>query len=162
MQLDSARADRVAAIVLFAIGMASLYGGWAMDRLEVRRIHPASIPGLVPMILGLLLAVCAGLLWLSARRERPAAEGGAGMESWRDAGVALGLCLVYALVLVGNLTFFWATAIFVASFVAVFGGAGGQGGRALLLRLAAAAGFGLASSGLIAVLFRYAFLVRLP
>ena len=78
------------------------------------------------------------------------------------AGVALGLCLVYALVLVGNLTFFWATAIFVASFVAVFGGAGGQGGRALLLRLAAAAGFGLASSGLIAVLFRYAFLVRLP
>ena len=94
MQLDSARADRVAAMVLFAIGMASLYGGWAMDRLEVRRIHPASIPGLVPMILGLLLAVCAGLLWLSARRERPAAEGGGGMESWRNAGVNVASCSI--------------------------------------------------------------------
>ncbi len=85
-----------------------------------------------------------------------------GAESWRDAGVALGLCLVYALVLVGNLPFFWATAIFVTAFVAVFGGSGAVGGSALILRLAAAVGFGLASSGLIAVLFRYAFLVRLP
>jgi putative tricarboxylic transport membrane protein len=162
MQLDSARADRLAAIVLFAIGMASLYGGWAMDRLEVRRIHPASIPGLVPMILGALLAICAALLWLSARQGRPEPASGEGTDSWRDAGVALGLCLVYALVLVGNLPFFWATAIFVAAFVAVFGGTGAVAGRAHMTRFALAAAFGLVSSGVIAVLFRYAFLVRLP
>ncbi len=140
--------------------MASLYGGWAMDRLEVRRIHPASIPGLVPMILGVLLAICAGLLWLSARKGRTALAPSEG--SWRDAGVALGLCLLYALGLVGNMPFFWATAIFIAAFVAVFGGAGASEGRARLPALALAAGFGLASSGVIAVLFRYAFLVRLP
>lgn len=160
MQLDSARADRIAAIVLFTIGMASLYGGWTMDRLEARRINPASIPGLVPMILGALLATCAGLLWLSARKDRPAAVPGG--QSWQDAGVALGFCVVYALALVGNMPFFWATAIFVAAFVAVFGGSGASKGRTRLLALATAAGYGLASSGVIAVLFRYAFLVRLP
>ena len=39
-----------------------LAGGYAMDRLEFRQIHPASIPGLLPMILGAALMVCAVLL----------------------------------------------------------------------------------------------------
>ena len=48
--MKMAMADRLTAIVLLVIGLALLVGGWTMDRLEVRQIHPASIPGLVPMI----------------------------------------------------------------------------------------------------------------
>ena len=39
-----AQADRIAAVVFLALGLAMLAGGWTMDRLEARRIHPASIP----------------------------------------------------------------------------------------------------------------------
>ena len=52
-----ARADLITAIVLLALGLAVFYFSWTMDRLEVRRISPATIPGLVPMILGAALAL---------------------------------------------------------------------------------------------------------
>jgi Tripartite tricarboxylate transporter TctB family len=159
MDFDSARADRVAAVVLFALGIAMLYGGYTMDRLEIRQIHPASIPGLVPMLLGAVLALCAALLFAGARddAEGPAVEG----VSWSNAGIALGLCLVYALGLVGRLPFFWATAVFVAAFAGVFGWRDAE--RPGLARVAVVAlGFGFAVSGAISVLFRYGFLVRLP
>jgi hypothetical protein len=52
MTFDSATADRLTSLVLFSLGVAMLIGGYTMDRLEIRHIHPASIPGLVPMILG--------------------------------------------------------------------------------------------------------------
>ena len=53
-----AKADLLTGVVLLALGLAMLYGGFAMDRLTIRQIHPASIPGLVPVGLGLALAVC--------------------------------------------------------------------------------------------------------
>ncbi|MBD3625750.1 MAG: hypothetical protein HUJ24_10345, partial [Rhodobacteraceae bacterium] len=46
MRFDSPAADRVTAAVLFALGAGMSYGGYVMDRLEIRQIHPASIPGL--------------------------------------------------------------------------------------------------------------------
>src|SRR5690606_27508065 len=41
-----ARADLITAIVLVLLGLAVTYASWTMDRLEVRRIHPSTIPGL--------------------------------------------------------------------------------------------------------------------
>jgi ABC-type Fe3+-siderophore transport system permease subunit len=160
MRFESARADRVAAVVLFALGIAMLYGGYTMDRLEIRQIHPASIPGLVPMLLGGVLAACAAMLFAGAREDagEPAAEG----VSWSNAGIALGLSLVYALGLVGRVPFFWATAVFIAAFAAVFGWRDAEG-RAGWVRLALfSIAFGVAMSGAISALFRYGFLVRLP
>jgi putative tricarboxylic transport membrane protein len=160
MNFASARADRVAAVVLFALGIAMLYGGYGMDRLEIRQIHPASIPGLVPMLLGAVLAVCAVLLYAGARDD----AGGAQAEgvSWPNAGIALGLCLVSALGLVGRVPFFWATAIFVAAFAGTFlwrdAEAAPRPARVALVALV----FGIAAAGAISVLFRYGFLVRLP
>ena len=153
MNLDSARADRVTAVILLALGLAMLWAGWSMDRLEVRRIHPASIPGLVPMLLGAALAVCGGLLFRSARaRAVPASTG-----SMRDLTWSAALCIAYALLLVGTLPFALATAIFVAAFLALF-----DRDRAWVPRLAWAVVYGAIAGGVIAALFRYAFLVRLP
>ena len=154
-------ADRATAIVLAALGLAMAVGGYRMDRLEIRQIHPASIPGLVPMILGVLMVLCAALLWRAAAQgeaEDAAFVGG----SWTRLGTTAAICLTYALVLVGWLPFFWATAIFVAGFAAVFAWPedGGRSRRIRSLAFAAVLGIGIAAAT--SVLFAEVFLVRLP
>ena len=71
MSLNSPVADRVTAAVLFLLGAGLSWGGFTMDRLEVRQIHPGSIPGLVPMILGVAL-MDARSCCSPARGTRPA------------------------------------------------------------------------------------------
>jgi putative tricarboxylic transport membrane protein len=158
MRADSPAADRVAALVFFGLGAAMLAGGYTMDRLEIRQIHPASIPGLVPMILGAALMLCAALLWLGAPRAPRAPAGAAETASPRNLAIAAGLCCAYALVLVGHLPFFVATAVFVAAFVAAFR----PSGRPALRHGLTAVGFGIAAAAAVSALFRYGFLVRLP
>jgi putative tricarboxylic transport membrane protein len=157
MRADSPAADRIAALVLFGLGAAVLAGGYTMDRLEIRQIHPASIPGLVPMMLGAALMLCAALLWLAAPRT-PRAAAADETASPRNLAVAAALCCAYALVLVGRLPFFIATALFVAAFVAAFR----PSGRPWLRHGVMAAGFGIATAVTVSALFRYGFLVRLP
>ena len=92
-----------------------------MDRLEIRQIHPASIPGLVPMILGVLLALCAIILFRSSfagAGRGPPESISAG--SWSRLGLTAILCAGYALGLVGWLGYFWATAVFTFAFALVF------------------------------------------
>lgn len=160
-----ATADRVTAVVLFALGLAMTVGGWTMDRLEVRDIHPASIPGLVPMILGVLLALCALLLWRAASGDgdgesaerRFMAEG-----SWMRLALTGGTCVVYALVLVGWLPFFWATALFVTVFALIFGWSGADDRRKQALTAGSALVLGVGVAFGVSILFQEAFLVRLP
>ena len=87
MSLNSPVADRVTAAVLFLLGAGLSWGGFTMDRLEVRLIHPGSIPGLVPMILGVALMGCAILLFAGARdKAREVAETGESWARFRDRG----------------------------------------------------------------------------
>lgn len=161
--MPMALADRLSAIVFFALGLALLTGGWTMDRLEIRQIHPASIPGLVPMILGVLLSICAVLLFVSSmaksRAEQPEmiATG-----SWTRLGLTAFICTGYALGLVGWLSYFWATAIFTFAFALVFSypvdGLPKAKAISAAGSLVLAVGVALGSS----VLFRELFLVRLP
>ncbi|MSU88852.1 hypothetical protein GE300_04345 [Rhodobacteraceae bacterium 2CG4] len=166
MRFDSPAADRVTALVLFALGAAMSYGGFTMDRLEIRQIHPASIPGLVPMLLGATLMVCAALLALGARgAARPArpSDGGAPGDGPSLANLAFTALWsgVYALALVGTLPFWAATALYVLVFAGWFlipaAGGGARLRTALLLALFAG---GMAVG--ISALFRFGFLVRLP
>lgn len=159
MSLNSPTADRITAGVLFALGAGMAWGGFAMDRLEVRQIHPGSIPGLVPMMLGAGLMVCAILLFAGARdKARDESEVGA---SWGDFGVAAGWSVVYALAMVGRAPFVVVTAIYIAAFVWWFTRPGqGEGGA--VRRAVIALGFGAAVSVAVSALFRYGFLVRLP
>ncbi|WP_177220450.1 tripartite tricarboxylate transporter TctB family protein [Poseidonocella sedimentorum] len=158
-----ALADRLSALLLFMLGLALLVGGYTMDRLEIRQIHPASIPGLVPMILGVLLALCAALLFRSTykaedRNAAPVLSGG----SWARLGITTAICTVYALGLVGWLPYFWATFVFTACFTLVFSFPIDGARRAQLTSLAGALalGFGVALGS--ALLFEKLFLVRLP
>lgn len=166
MRFDSPAADRVTAAILFALGAGMSYGGYVMDRLEIRQIHPASIPGLVPIILGLVLMLCAVLLANGTRRSTPqeasapAATTEDGQSFSNFAFTAL-WCGVYALGMVGRMPFWAATAIFIFGFSGWFLIPAVQGSSRLrhAVLLVLFAGIMAVS---ISALFRYGFLVRLP
>lgn len=161
--MQMALVDRVTAVIFFALGLALLVGGWTMDRLEIRQIHPASIPGLVPIILGTLLAFCAVLLFLSSFKAteqedaRFMADG-----SWGRLGLTAFICTAYALGLVGWLSYFWATAIFTFAFALVFSFPVDGEVRDRAMSVAGAAALAVAVALGSSVLFRELFLVRLP
>jgi len=160
MRFDSPAADRVTAAVLFALGAGMSYGGYVMDRLEIRQIHPASIPGLVPIILGLVMMVCAVLLALGAR-DKTGPRGEIEPHSVGNFAFTAIWSGVFALILVGSLPFWLATAIYILVFSGWFlipETAGGARLRIGILLLIFA--FGMAVG--ISALFRYGFLVRLP
>ena len=163
MHFDSTLADRVTSAVLLVLGTAMLYGGYTMDRLEIRQIHPASIPGLVPLMLGAALMLCAVLLFVSAPRHhtaRPDSEREKGSTS--NFFYAAGLSAFYALVLVGRLPFWLATSLFIATFAIYFGWPKDADTSKRVRWIAFSAVFAVVMAVAVSVLFRYGFLVRLP
>lgn len=158
-----ALADRITAVVLLALGIALLVGGWSMDRLEIRQIHPASIPGLVPMILGVLLAICALLLFRSSFADDEHGRTGVLVGgSWGRLGLTAVICTGYALGLVGWLSYFWATALFTFTFALVFSFPVDGDRRAQAISAVGSVALGLFVAFGSATLFRELFLVRLP
>ncbi|MBJ3785659.1 tripartite tricarboxylate transporter TctB family protein [Devosia sediminis] len=161
------RADLITAIVFIALGVAVAYFSWTMDRLEVRRIHPSTIPGLVPFILGLALTLCGSLLAIRSARLDTRGAGAALVRvlvSWQAVRVlvVLGLALVYTLGLVGRMPFWLASALFVFSFITLFetvlADHPGSLVRTLIWATVIALGAGLG----IQYVFGEIFLVRLP
>lgn len=163
-----ARADLLSGIVFLVLGVTVAWISWEMPRLEVRRIHPATVPGLVPGLLGLALAFCGTVLALRSVRAS------AGRAGWRAfglifvspetgrAGVALVLALIYALGLVGRMPFWAATGLFVFTFIMVFE-RWLSTPRHPVWRTALAAALQAAIVGAtVSLVFERAFLVRLP
>lgn len=164
MQSESPMADRLTAAVLFLLGGAMSWGGFVMDRLEIRQIHPASIPGLLPIFLGLFLMVCAVFLALGTRGkdspavEKPQKETG----NWSDFAFAAVWSCLFAMVMVSRIPFVVASAIYIAVFTGWYlWRPSGEGGHRLRMMLLIALYAVLVAVG-ISVLFRYGFLVRLP
>ncbi|MBJ7577270.1 tripartite tricarboxylate transporter TctB family protein [Devosia sp. MC532] len=119
------RADLITAIILIALGLAVTYLSWTMDRLTVRRIHPATIPGLVPFVLGVALTLCGSLLAFRSWKLDTKAGGVALLNlllSWQTIRVVTvaALALVYTLGLVGRMPFWLASALFVFAFIVLF------------------------------------------
>ena len=163
--LTKRTADIAVATILLAIGIAQLVGGYTMDRLENRHIHPASFPGLVPVILGAVMALMSLSLvvgHLRAPRETGASADDFSREELLRLAAVGALCLFYALVLVGNVHFWLASSLFVGAFTMIFEPGQGATLRARLPRFAGIAVFAVAIGWAIATLFETGFLVRLP
>lgn len=164
------RADLVTAVLLVCFGLGVVEEAWRMPRLEERQINPLTVPGLVPGLLGAVLAVMGAILlvrsvYAGGLRAGPggdAADGDAERGSWPRTLLTAVLCLVYAAGLVGHVDFRVATALFVFAFVVVFewtpGAAPIRRGRAIAVAAVLAVLVALA----VALVFQELFLVRLP
>lgn len=161
------KADLLTGLFFILLGLAIFYGAWTMDRLEVRRIHPLTIPGLVPGMLSVALTICGFIL--AFRSLRAPAPGG-----WQQlsgavlsgaagrAGVVMLLALIYTLGLVGTLPFWAATGIFVFAFILCFECWLAAPRRPLLKSLPWALGLAVATAIVVTLVFEHLFLVRLP
>lgn len=161
------RADLLTGIVFTVLGLAIAYWSWVMPRLEVRGIHPATVPGLVPGLLGAALAGCGIVLaWRAGAQGRDArfTEFFALFnqpETGRFA-IVVTLALIYALVLVGLIPFWLATALFVFSFIFIFETWASPTPKPLARAALWALVQAVIVAGLVTVVFENGFLVRLP
>jgi hypothetical protein len=170
MSTASPRADLVASIVWIAFGVAIVAGSLAMDRLERFGATFYTAPGLVPGILGVMIALLGAILLVRSLRRgavatfsqpwSPSAEGRATLYR---ASIVTTLALVYTLLLVGRGLPFWAaTVAFVFVFMLVFyvpeRRARGQAARGIAM----AATVAIVTSAAVTLVFERIFLVRLP
>ena len=161
------RADLLTAIVFIVLAAAMLYGSWTMDRLEVRRIHPFTAPGVVPGLLSAALLLCGIVLAIRSLRL-PAPGGWTSLAAAVTSGAAgrvgmvLVLTLTYTLGLVGLVPFWLATGLFVFAFILVFELWLAEPRRRLAQSLPWALGLAIATAAIVTLVFERAFLVRLP
>lgn len=163
------RSDLLSAFGWMGLGIAILIGSVTMDRLENQDINPYTIPGLLPGLLGIAMAILGALLAARSWRPRllaPAATGASSNRAERNRLLlVLGLCLGFGVVLVGHGLPFWlAAAIFVT--VAILSLQAQQrqstGQRLNLRMVVTAAAIGLGAGFAITLVFQEIFLVRLP
>ena len=163
----SARADFHAGLAWIAFGLVVCIASWRMDRLEKMGVSFFTAPGLVPGVLGVLMAT--GGIALAVRAWREGAFGVAQRPPVllrRDAlariGVTLVLCLGFALVLVGRVPFWTAAAAYLFLQISVLQYPERKAAGQVVRGLAVAAAIALGAGGTIAFLFQEVFLVRLP
>jgi MFS family permease len=167
---DRAKVDLLTALVLLVLGIGFVVAGLTMDRLEVRRIHPLSAPGLVPGLLGLALVVCSALLALQAIRGGALAGRRGTALFGRDAepgarlrlALVLLLCLAYALLLIGRLPYWLATWLFVSTFTILFEWRSPDLAAPLWRTVLVGLVLGGAVALAVSFVFQQLFLVRLP
>ncbi|HEX2890809.1 tripartite tricarboxylate transporter TctB family protein [Vineibacter terrae] len=160
------RYDLWTAAVFFCVGTAILWLCWQMPTYrEQGEIYTA--PGLVPALHGVIITVLS--LWLGFRAIGRGAlhaprEAAAPREGYSNTRLflAAALCLVFAVGLVGQLPFWLAAAIFVFAFATLFEWQPGLAPRERARRMAIAAVTGLATGGIVVLVFERVFLVRLP
>ncbi|WP_404406110.1 tripartite tricarboxylate transporter TctB family protein [Pelagibacterium halotolerans] len=162
------RADFLSGVVFTLLGLTIVYLSWVMPRLEIRGIHPSTVPGLVPGLLGALLAISGVLLGAKGlSRIRGKAGWGAfaaifvSQQAIRFA-VATALSLIYALVLVGLVPFWLATGLFVFALIVAFEVWLNDTPKPLLRSAILAAIQAVIVAAVVTAVFQYGFLVRLP
>jgi putative tricarboxylic transport membrane protein len=164
------KADFVTGLVLLAFSAAVIALSLDLPRLEHRDINPWTVPALVPALLGGVLGLMALVLLgrsLRYKGHRLGLTGErlreiAGMTQVKRVAVTIAFCLLYALVLIGWLPYVLSTFVFVFVFILLFeydrrAGLGSQRRRIIVAGVEA-----IIVAGVIASLFQYVFLVRLP
>lgn len=162
----SPRSDLVSGGIWVVIGAAITLGSWNMDRLEKQGVPGFAAPGLVPGIMGVLILLTALVIVLRSVGRGGLAAAASGAPERATPGrtaLTLILCLGFAGGLVGHGLPFWAAAsIYLFLHIVLLQlperRAAGQVARGVLVAAVIALGAGVT----IAMLFQYAFLVRLP
>ena len=166
------RTDLRGAFAWIAVGAIIVFASWRMDRFEQQGAQFYSAPGLWPGVIGLLIALLGGFLaWRSVRRARAASWDAAEHDDTVLAPtshfvLASAMFFAYALLLVGHGLPFWlGTSLFVAVYVYLFrrfarmsGERTGSNRGDLVLAVIT----GVATAGIVSVVFQELFYVNLP
>lgn len=152
-----------------ALGIAIAVGGWRMDRLDKMNIEPWSAPGLVPGMLGALMAVFGAMLAWRERRAGVATPAPAGDADADAPGTLLRVLPILVLAVawvVGTLgrglPFVATSAVLVAAWIALLRWRDWRAAGSLARGLGTAVAIAVVACTAIAVLFEDVFLVRLP
>ncbi len=162
MTLAAARPTRRDGLGWAALGVVTVVLSARMDRLADQGVPSFAAPGLLPGLLGALMALSGTLLAL--RRGRAATAPAAPTQGVRLL-VTLVLCLAFSLGLIGHGLPFWlAASLFVTMSVLVLQApqrrAAGCGFDARAV--ASAVAIGLGAGAVATLVFQYIFLVQLP
>jgi hypothetical protein len=162
----SAFADLVSGACWLALAAAIMIGAWRMDRLEHLQASIYSAPGIVPGLIGVALAFMGLVLMLRAWWAGALAGAGRPRIAWSEQArllTAVGLCLAFAIGLVGRGPPFWlAAAIFIAVTVFAFQFPERRSAGTLARGTLIAVVYGLVSGYAVHYVFQELFLVRLP
>ena len=164
------KANFVTGLVLSVLGAFVVHVSWNMPRFEAQAAQPFSVPGIVPGLLGAILALMGLVLVLRAARRGGHRLSFAGKDVRRWSGrpsvrrflIALGLCLAYGLGLLGRLPYAWATGSFVTVFILAFEFAPAETWCVRGRRAATALAQGAIVAGIVTLVFEKLFLVTLP
>lgn len=164
------KADFLTGLVLILLSLFVVFESWRMPRLEHLKVHPLSVPGLVPAFLGMVIFVFAVILVvrsvlagghrlglsLEAARRLLAQPGN------RRLLVTAILTIGYAGFLVGTIPYGLATGLFIFAFMVIFEWRRGMTRRDHV-RLGLVAGIlAVGTSVLVTWAFESLFLVTLP
>jgi putative tricarboxylic transport membrane protein len=160
-----ARADLITSLVLIALGAGVLAESLRMPRYQELGVNPYTVPGIVPGVLGIVIAIFGVIMLVRSLRTRGAAQAApprrAEAHPLRSL-LAIAVTLTYGAVLIGWLPFRWATFLFVAGFVLLFESIAPERQRSFA-RIAA---WAIVEGALVALavgfVFERIFLVRLP
>ena len=166
-------ADRIGGLVWAIFGAAVVYGSWAMDRLDSLKIPPATVPGLVPGLLGAGLIVFGFILAIrpvgqvvetqSFVAEMPKAGAAAGDFAWKRLFLSWAICMTYGGLLLGRGLHYWVlTACFLLLHLLVLDETDRVPAHPDTRRVITAAILAPAIATIVTLVFQYVFLVRLP
>jgi uncharacterized SAM-binding protein YcdF (DUF218 family) len=152
-------AERAFGLFWVVLGGAIAAESWRMDRLEQQHVNPWTVPGLVPGLLGLVIAAFGLVLLL---RRAPAAEPPPPAEPWRVVA-AIVLTLGFGVGVVGSGVPFWlAAAAFVFGAIMVFDWPERRAAGTLRQGAVRAALIAFGTAAVVTLVFQEFFLVRLP
>lgn len=164
------KADLITGLVLIVFSLTLIVESWRMPRLEHLGIHPSSVPGLVPGMLGVILLILGAVLTVRSVRRK-----GHRLGITRESAVqtlllpgnlrliaTLVLTIGYAAFMVGNIPYWLATGLFTFAFVALFEWRRGADLRTRARSLAVAVIIAVAVAWAVTWVFANLFLVTLP
>lgn len=165
-----AKADFLTGIVLMALSLYVMFEAWQMPRLEHLKVHPLSVPGLVPaflasviLIFGMALVIRS--IWRGGHRLTFTFKGF--LQSLRIPGnkrlvVTAFLTIFYAVLLIGTLPYWLATGLFIFVFIILFEWEQGMSMAQRRRCILSASLIAILSSVVITLVFERLFLVTLP
>ncbi len=166
------RADFWFGLALVVLGVVVAVESWRMPRLADLNVNPMTIPGLVPGMLGVVIALLGLVLFVrtvrtgSWRTRREVSTNDSPTAFLSDQTkrflVTLALCVGYAGGLVGSMPFWLATGIFVFLFVFIFEWRKSRTVTQHIMAVVAAALLAIIVAALVTYVFESVFLVRLP